>query len=242
VFADVPAARFAAALSFWGAVTGSTPGEPAGADGEFTPLVPADGDRFLWLQRVARDDGGWHPDLHVRDPAAAARLAVDIGARVVSETADLVVLRTPAGQPFCLVLDDRRQPRRRPPAPTCPAGRSSADQLCLDIPADRYTDESAFWTALTGWRSRPTGAPEFHRLNPPNTLPVQFLLQRLGAADVAGARAHVDMSADDPAAEVARHQLLGAGPARVTEGWTTLRDPAGLTYCVTHRRPGVRPS
>lgn len=240
VFADVPAARLATAAAFWTAVTGTTAADPKGKDAEFIPLVPPEGDGFLWLQRVGRGDGGWHPDLHVRDVVAARRLATDCGARVVAEVADLLVLHTPAGQPFCLVGDDRPQ-RRRPPVPQWPSGHSLADQLCLDIPAARYDEETGFWTALTGWSSGTTDRSEFRRLNPPGALPVQFLLQRLGADDTAGARAHLDMSADDPDAEVARHEGLGATTSRVTEGWTTLADPVGLTYCVTRRRPGTPP-
>ena len=51
-------------------------------------------------------------------------------------------------------------------------------------------------------------------------------------------RAHVDLSCDDNAAEVARHERLGAQVVRRTEGWTTLRDPLGSLYCVSRRVPG----
>lgn len=242
VFADVPATRFATSLAFWQEITATTAGAPAGEDGEFTPLVPRDGDHFLWLQRVNRDDGGWHLDLHVRDVATAARHAADCGARVVRDAAELVVLETPAGQPFCLVQDDRDGLRRRPPAPEWAAGRSLADQLCLDIPAARYDAETEFWTLLTGWRRSATNRPEFGRLNPPAALPVQFLLQRLGDdVDASGPRAHLDMAAEDTDAEVVRHAALGATTVGVHEGWTTLRDPVGLVYCVTRRRPGEPP-
>jgi hypothetical protein len=237
VFADVPASRSETALAFWEAVTATHAGTPAGDDDEFIPLESPGGDRYLWLQRVGRDTGGWHPDLSVRDVPSSVRQAVQCGARIRSESDDVVVLETPAGQPFCLARDDRRA-RRRPPAPDWPTGRSLADQLCLDIPAARYDEETEFWANLTGWPRYPTRASEFRRLNPPGTLPVQFLLQRLGDDDTDGARAHLDMSADDPDAEAARHEALGAITTLVTDGWTTLRDPVGLTYCVTHRRPG----
>jgi hypothetical protein len=238
IFADVPATHFATSRAFWEQVTATSAGPPAGDAAEFTPLLPHDGDRYLWLQRVDRDVGGWHPDLHVRDPAAAAGRATELGARLLRESADLVVLETPGGQPFCLVQEDGSRSRRRPPVPQWPSGRSSADQLCLDIPGGRYDDETRFWAALTGWPAVGTSAPEFGRVNPPAALPVQFLLQRLGADDAGGPRAHLDMSADDRDAEVGRHLELGATLVRAAEGWTTLHDPAGLTYCVTRRRPG----
>jgi hypothetical protein len=53
--------------------------------------------------------------------------------------------------------------------------------------------------------------------------------------------AHLDWSASDPEAEVAAHVAAGAEVQRRFQGWTVLRDPAGLPYCITHRRPGDRP-
>jgi hypothetical protein len=54
-------------------------------------------------------------------------------------------------------------------------------------------------------------------------------------------RAHLDMSADAPDAEVARHEALGATVVHVAAPGTTLHDPAGLVYCATHRRPFIAP-
>jgi hypothetical protein len=237
VFADVPDRTFEPALAFWASVADAVVGKATGDREEFVPLLPGSGDGFLWLQRVDREIGGWHLDLHVPDAGVAARAARECGARVVRVSPSLVVLESPAGQPFCL-FGDARPVRRRPSPPSWPAaGRSLVDQLCLDIPHDRYERECAFWAALTGWEFGSSGLDEFRRLNPPPELPVQVLLQRLGPDDGDGARAHVDISADEPAAEVARHLSLGAGVVRETAQWTTLRDPAGLIYCVTHRRP-----
>jgi predicted enzyme related to lactoylglutathione lyase len=241
VFADVPADHFRASLDFWQRVTGTTRGEPAGDDSEFTPLVPPEGDRYLWLQLVRHGPAGWHPDLHVSDLDRAKRHAVEAGGRLTRDTGDLAVFATPAGQAFCLVAEPPERTRRRPEPPTWDAGRSLADQLCLDIPAERFEEECEFWTTLTRWPMASTGRSEFRRLQPPGTLPVQFLLQRLGADDADGARAHLDLSADDPDAEVARHLELGATVTGPTKGWTTMRDPGGLTYCVTRRRPGEPP-
>lgn len=245
VFADVPDRTFERALAFWAAVTDAAVGKATGDHEEFVPLLPGSGDGFLWLQRVDREHGGWHLDLHVADAAVAARAATECGARAVRESPNLIVLESPAGQPFC-VFGDVRPVRRRPLPPSWPAGgRSLADQLCLDIPQARYDAECAFWTALTGWELSASDLGEFRRLNPPPEpaiqLPIQLLLQRLGADDVDPARAHLDMSADDPVAEVARHVTLGATIVRETPQWTTLRDPAGLIYCVTHRRPRTGP-
>ena len=242
VFADVPASLLDEACTFWSAVTGARPGPAAGDAGQYIPLVPPDGDRYLWLQRVDRAEPGWHLDLHLADPADGARSAQDLGAKLTRDDGDLVVLSTPAGLPFCLVAEEPGR-IRTPSAPgSWPEGRSAFDQLCLDLPARAFESECDFWAELTGWPrlGRRDDTPEFDRLDVPTELPVQLLLQRLGEDDTGGIHAHADLSADDRATEVARHEALGARVVRVTDGWTTLSDPVGLVYCVTDRRPGVR--
>lgn len=236
LFADVPADRTDAARAFWTAVTGATSGSPSGEHGEYLPLVPADGDRFLWLQRIGSDTPGWHPDLHVPDVSVAATAAVEAGARIVRHADGLTTAHTPGGQPFCLVEENARRERHRPAPTVAATGRSLVDQLCLNIPHRRFEAECAFWAGLTGW---PRGgvSGEFDRLAVPAELPVRFLLQRLGPDDRGPARAHADLAAEDRPAEVARHAGLGADVVRVAEHWTTLRDPAGLVYCVTDRQP-----
>ena len=49
---------------------------------------------------------------------------------------------------------------------------------------------------------------------------------------------HLDLAADAPEAEAARHVALGAREVRSTEGWITLVDPTGRAYCVTRRPVG----
>jgi Glyoxalase-like domain len=51
------------------------------------------------------------------------------------------------------------------------------------------------------------------------------------------ATAHPDLACDDVDAETTRHEALGATVVRVMPNWTTLRDPAGLSYCITRRNP-----
>jgi predicted enzyme related to lactoylglutathione lyase len=238
LFADVPDP--AAAIPFWSEVLRATAGEAEGERGEFRPLVPASGDPVLWFQRIGSGRARWHVDLHVPDVGRATEVAVAAGAVVSARFAGLAALSTPAGQPFCLVRESRRSRRR--PAPTGPdGGRSLADQVCLDIPADRYDAECDFWAALTGWSVRDGGSPEFRRLAEVAELPLQFLLQRLDDDDGTSARAHLDFSADEVAAEVERHVAAGAEVARVFEHWTTLTDPVGLVYCVTRRVPPAGP-
>lgn len=236
-FADVPEPQVQLALDYWAAVTASTPREAAGDQDQYLPLAGDGEDPYLWVQRVQRPvgQGGWHPDLYVADPADAARRAIELGATAVRDVPGLVALTTPAGQPFCVVRhqDERRRARPR----RWPGGQqSSFDQLCLDIPAAAFADECRFWAELTGWAQRRSSSEFVHLVRPAGS-PLRILLQRLGDDDPGPARAHADLACDDRAVETERHTGLGAEVVRVAEQWTTLRDPAGLLYCITDRDP-----
>lgn len=238
-FADVPEPLIGTAREFWAAVTASSPREAAGDRDEYLPLAADGEDPYLWIQRVRRPvpDGGWHPDLYVDDLPRAVSLASDLGAELVREVSGLIGLTTPAGQPFCLVVSDGPQQRARPRR--WPDGQHSLlDQICLDIPAAAFEGECRFWAELTGWPRRRSSA-EFVNLIRPASSPLRILLQRLGEDDDGPTRAHADLACDDVPAETARHRALGAEVVRVAEHWTTLRDPAGLIYCITDRDPFV---
>ncbi|MFG1603526.1 VOC family protein [Actinoplanes sp. NPDC049265] len=210
-----------AAEEFWCAVTGST--LSARRDGgRFVTLVPPDGDAYLRMQ--VTDAGGppsCHVDLH--------GVAVPAGATVVREQGDLVVCRSPAGLSFCVVAAGGSYVR-----PSAVDG-ALVDQVCLDLPADVYEAEAAFWTSVTGSVRRASDLAEFEVLERREGLALRFLLQRTGGA-VPGM--HLDFAAVDVAATVARHVELGAVVVRRVPGqWTTLRDPVGREYCVTARSP-----
>jgi Glyoxalase-like domain len=234
-FVDVPPDLLETSLSFWTSVSASTVGSAVGEQGEFLPLEPSDGDPCLWLQRIDEGPVGCHPDLYVADVASAADRAVALGATRVSTTDGLVVLRSPGAMPFCLVTH-RAQSQR--PGPVGPAGaRSIVDQICLDIPSDRFDDECDFWAALTGWARSAVDSSEFNRLAHPSDIPYAFLLQRLDD-DQPSVTAHLDLAGDDREAVIARQQAWGADVVRRTPGWTVMRDPVGMVYCITGRRPG----
>jgi hypothetical protein len=234
-FLDLPRGAFGPATAFWAAATGSRLSEPRGERREFATLVPPDGDDYLRVQRVQDGPGGIHLDLHVDDPREAATAAASLGAE---EVADLgyVVMRSPGGFTFCLVT--HRASTRPKPVVHDDGTSSLVDQVCLDIPSGRYDEECAFWAALTAWEHYDVPGPEFTRLRVPETQPLRFLLQRLdeGSGRV---RAHLDLAADDRAAEVRRHVGLGAVLDAEGRGWTVLRDPAGAPYCVTDRDPAT---
>lgn len=236
-FADVAAAEFDIAARFWTAVTGAILGEPSGDEGEFVSLLRPDEDPYVYLQRTGREPGqaGWHFDLFVDDPVAAIDEANRLGATVAYRGGHYTAMASPAGQAFCIVQGKGYQ--RRPQPVAWPDGHQSLlDQVCFDIPAADFDAEVAFWAAITGWERFATDYREFERLIRPPGQPLRMLLQRMD--DPEPIRAHIDFSCDDKAAEVARHESLGAQVVRRTEGWTTLRDPLGLLYCITRRVPG----
>ncbi len=196
----------------------------------FATLLPADGDPYLRVQVVGDGPPRAHLDLHTDDVAGLAGRAVVLGAVRVSGGDGLVVCRSPAGLPFCVVpwAGERVRP--------APVGGSLVDQMCLDVPAASFEAEAAFWSALTGWSRQAVDLPQFEALVRPPGLPLRLLVQRTG-----GVRAgmHLDLACADVPAEVARHVRLGASVVRRVPGdWTTLRDPSGREYCVTARWPG----
>jgi len=75
-------------------------------------------------------------------------------------------------------------------------------------------------------------------LERPASMPLRLMFQRLGTAEPSQpVRAHLDLASDHQRAEVDQHLRLGATPGRRAEHWVTLRDPAGLEYCITLRDP-----
>ena len=163
-FLDFPAGSFGAGVAFWREVTGSGLSPLRGAAGEFATLLPADGDAYLRVQRVADGSGGHHLDLHV-DPALtsveqAAERAVALGAKVLHREEGLVISASPAGFTFCLV---RWHGESTVPGPVRldGAGASRADAFWLDVPTRRLRAralvlERADRAGGRGWR--PFGA------------------------------------------------------------------------------------
>lgn len=233
-FLDLAAGEHDAGLGFWSAVTGSTVSPVRGAAGEFVTLLPASGDDHLRVQRLASGRSRVHLDLHVDDPRAAADRAVSLGAREIADVG-YVVLRSPAGFPFCLVTHRASSPA---PSTTWSGGhRSAVDQVCLDVPSELYDAEVTFWTGLTGRDAAAVpGHPEFIRLRRPEQEPLHLLVQRLGQP-LGEVRAHLDVATSDVAAETARHVALGARIVVERDHWTVMTDPTGSAYCITGREP-----
>lgn len=141
--------------------------------------------------------------------------------------------------PFCVSGEDGGP--ARPPAARWPAGPvSRVDQFCLDIAADVYDAECRFWADLTGWEPRDSPLVTFRCLTRPAGMPLRLLLQRTGDQPGTTVRAHPDLACSGVDAEVARHEGLGATRSHDGDGWITMRDPAGLAYCITRRPPRPR--
>jgi hypothetical protein len=239
-FVDVPEEGAGRGVEFWTRVTHTRPSPWRGDRGQFATLLPQSGDAWVKVQRVG-GGGGVHLDLDVDVPLDEARdRAVDLGAAVLAEVADdgepaVVVCRTPGGLVFCLT---RWHPEETARGVARHGAESLLDQVCLDIPQQRYAAEVAFWSRLTGWPVDDEGSDEFERLRPPDQAPLRFLLQRLGE-ETGRVRAHLDLACVDREAEVARHAALGATRVRTGRGWVVMRDPNGMEYCCTGRHPAT---
>jgi hypothetical protein len=109
-----------------------------------------------------------------------------------------------------------------------------------------------FWAAaLDGYDVAPYDDAELERLrglgindvnDDPNVLvvaadgsPPQLTFQLVPESKVVKNRVHLDLTADDRAAEVARLTSLGARVRAEYEHWTTLADPDGNEFCITDR-------
>ncbi|WP_404818964.1 VOC family protein [Streptomyces phaeolivaceus] len=228
-FVDRPLAGFERAGAFWTAVTATKLSEPRGDRAEFVTLLPETGDACVKAQGVEAGAGGAHPDLAAEDVPALVDRAVRLGAEVVAPDDGWAVLRSPAGQLFCVVPWHGESVR--PPV----VDGSRLDQVCLDVAPADFEGEVAFWAALSGWDSYPGSRPEFHVLRPPAGLPVRILLQRLDAPRPASA--HLDLACADIDTTRVHHESLGATVLARHPYWTVMRDPAGGTYCLTARSP-----
>ncbi len=234
-FLDLAPEEHEEATRFWAAVTGYDVSPARGAQGEFTTLVPPDGDDHLRIQRLADGPSRIHLDVHVEDPMSQAERAVALGASVIARPPEgYVVLASPGGLVLCLVTHPSR---RRPPPADWGGHQSILDQVCIDIPGEHWDSERAFWSALTGQMPRAsTVSDSFVALERPPGMALRLLMQRLDEPTGA-VRAHLDLSTTDRAAETARHVALGASVHGSFERWTVLRAPTGSSYCLTDRDP-----
>jgi hypothetical protein len=105
--------------------------------------------------------------------------------------------------------------------------RSRVRDVQVDVPAARFDAVVAFWAAAVDAEPRAAGDAFTHLVGARS--PVGVHLQRL---DRGAAGYHLDLEADDVAAEVARLEALGADVLAPPDPGSVLRDPAGAPFCV----------
>ena len=109
-------------------------------------------------------------------------------------------------------------------------------KIVIDVPPAEHDRELAFWSAATG---QPLAQfdrhPEYHGAAL-HGQDLWLLIQRL---DEGQGRVHIDIHTDDPAAEMARLEQLGAELVQQAHSWRVMRDPAGLLFCIIPERPGT---
>jgi len=109
-------------------------------------------------------------------------------------------------------------------------------KIVIDVPGADHDRELAFWSGATGQQLiRFDRHPEYHGAELPGH-DLGLLVQRLG--DGPG-RLHLDIHTDNPAAELARLERLGAELVAHVHAWWIMRDPAGLPFCVIPEPPGA---
>ncbi|MDP3967572.1 MAG: VOC family protein [Nocardioides sp.] len=228
LFLDVPDVDFERSVRFWAAALGCKVSPSRGVHEEFVTLRQPDGDAVVRLQKLVDGPARVHLDLHVDDIRAATAAAREAGATLLESDGSVPVLASPAGIVFCFV--DPGPSRRPAPVAWGGGGVRVVDQICLDVPADSYDTEVAFWSALTGWEHhRSEEHPEFGWWDRPEGFPVVVVSQRVGDRD---ARVHLDVGTDDAARAAEHHVELGATEVGDGPFWRVLRDPAGLPYCL----------
>ena len=234
VFLDVASEVSERSATFWSAALGWPLGEPWLGLPEFRSFVPPEGDSYIH-QQVGDHGPRIHFDLEVPERSWADRL-VDLGAVITGQAAGWCPMRSPGGLPFCLVS---RTDHRRPAAQRFGDHSARLVQICVDSPVELHDREVDFWRQATGWRWSPGNGDEFAgKLYPPAGSSAQLLFQRLGTDDAASAvRAHIDLGAENVAAEAARLVELGAAKLGPGRGWIVLRDPVGMVFCVTGNSP-----
>lgn len=238
-FLDHPAECEDPFTRFWQMATGSAVSARRGEREQFATLQPPDGTPYLRLQETDDGSAAIHIDLNVDDVVGAADRAEELGAnRVTHLDSELILMRSPAGLAFCFVSAVEGEPER-PGLTESPTGSYTFDQVSIDIPFDDFDAECTFWSDLTGWPVHGGSVPEFRVLPRSPDMALRLLLHRLGSDDPGtNARAHLDAAVGSQGEAIAAwHESLGATIEQRGRRWITMRDPAGLPYCLTERDP-----
>jgi predicted enzyme related to lactoylglutathione lyase len=114
--------------------------------------------------------------------------------------------------------------------------RSRIGLVLIDHPEDDWEAALDFWAGVQG--VTPTGEdegmPHYRSLGTIGSVALES--QRTGPGTPP--RVHLDIETDDVPAEVARVLALGATVLEERKGYTILRDPAGMVFCVVPVQTG----
>lgn len=105
------------------------------------------------------------------------------------------------------------------------------------IRVDDLERQKAFWTRALGYVARPGDDDTFALLHPPGRDGPNVSLDRVPAPVAVPPKIHLDLYADDQAAEVARLKVLGATEVHWSRkpadaDYVILADPEGNRFCV----------
>jgi len=118
--------------------------------------------------------------------------------------------------------------------------RSRIGVLLIDHSSDTYEGAATFWAVARGGEHAVTGAPPqdapYESLAP---LPGGILLELQRTGVDTPPRVHLDIETDDVPAEVSRLTSLGAMVHEERKGYTIMRDPGGLLFCVVPVQTGA---
>jgi hypothetical protein len=117
--------------------------------------------------------------------------------------------------------------------------RSRIGIVLVDHPAESYDEAAGFWAAARGSERRGDASDPDDPYEALDAIGggIKLELQRTGSGTPA--RVHLDIEADDVAAEIARVVGLGARVVDHHEDWAVLADPGGLLFCVVPVQTGA---
>lgn len=105
------------------------------------------------------------------------------------------------------------------------------------IRVDDLERQAAFWSAALGYVRRPSEADDFALLHPPEGHGPNLSLDRVRSQVQVPPRIHLDLYAEDQAAEVTRLKALGATEIHwdkrpADADYIIMADPEGNRFCV----------
>ena len=114
--------------------------------------------------------------------------------------------------------------------------RSRIGLVLIDHREEDWEQGLAFWAGVQGITpvDDSEGSSEYRSLGTIGSVALES--QRTGPGTPP--RVHLDIESDDVPAEVARVLALGATVLEERKGYTILRDPAGMVFCVVPVQTG----